>query len=236
MLQIINTGKSSAQENMDRDVDLLESLDPKGDPILHFYDWAKPAVTFGYFIKPSQFLDLGAVQRLGLDLGRRPTGGGIVFHIWDWAFSFLMPSFHPAYSINTLDNYRFVNRAVLAAVVEILPATTPILVETNFEARSEDCSHFCMARPTQYDVIYEGRKIAGAAQRRRKQGYLHQGTISLASPDVLLLKEILFSKQAVLEAMLAHSFTPNMPLERSRLLLQKSLTEKLQTALSLAAL
>jgi lipoate-protein ligase A len=44
-----------------------------------------------------------------------------------------------------------------------------------------------MARPTKYDVMLQGRKIAGAAQRKTKAGFLHQGTIALLCPDPELL-------------------------------------------------
>jgi lipoate-protein ligase A len=65
-----------------------------------------------------------------------------------------------------------------------------------------------MARPTAYDVIHQGRKIAGAAQRRRQNGYLHQGTISLALPHTEMLFDLLKSHQDVVQAMMAYSFAP----------------------------
>ena len=55
-----------------------------------------------------------------------------------------------------------------------------------------------MAKPTQYDIVYKGKKIAGAAQRKKTQGYLHQGTISLAAPQIDLLQESSFLKQRYL--------------------------------------
>jgi lipoate-protein ligase A len=168
-----------------------------------------------------------------VSLARRPTGGGIVFHIWDFAFSFLMPSGHSAFSLNTLDNYRFVNEAVLDAVKELFTLRDPVeLIPENASADALDCAHFCMARPTQYDVVYQGRKIAGAAQRRRKQGYLHQGTISLAFPDLLLLDELLLSKEEVVRAMSSYTFSPlgkDCPislLEQTRQELQMRLEQK----------
>lgn len=236
MLQVINTGRAPAQEIMDQDEALLEGLDPSGQPILHLYEWKHPSATYGYFAQPARDLDLEAAKRRGLDLAKRPTGGGIVFHIWDLAFSFLMPANHPAFSLNTLENYRFVNEAVLATMHEIFPQSPASLIEASFAPKSEECSHFCMARPTQYDVVYQGKKIAGAAQRRRKSGYLHQGTISLAPPDTALLKEVLRSKESIVEAMLAYSYVPQLPLESSRPLIQKLLTEKLERALSLLPL
>lgn len=206
MLEIIDTGIDSAEKIMRFDGNLLENLDPNGKPILHFYRWAKPSATYGYFISPEKHLDLKKAEEKGLALARRPTGGGIIFHIWDLAFSFLMPSGHPAFSENTLENYRFVNEAVLAAMKSLFPLNQAELIAEEGKSQGSECRNFCMAKPTQYDVVFEGLKVAGAAQRRRKQGYLHQGSISLAYPKVDLLKAVLLSEKEVLQAMkLTHS-------------------------------
>lgn len=235
MLQVLDTGIDSAEANMSLDAKLLEQLNPKSDPILHLYQWASPCATFGYFIRPENHLDLKKVASRNLDLARRPTGGGIVFHIWDLAFSFLMPAEHPAFSLNTLENYRYVNRIVLEVVQEFFSMkTSPDLIAHDAPALGADCTHFCMAKPTQYDVVYEGTKIAGAAQRKRKQGYLHQGTISLAYPQIDLLSDVLLSKEDVLEAMKSYSFAPlgqacgSELLQKTRKELQKFLAHKLE--------
>ena len=62
-----------------------------------------------------------------------------------------------------------------------------------------------MARPTKYDLVVGKKKIAGAAQRKMKQGFLHQGTIALQFPDLNLLDEILPSED-VREAMRQTTF------------------------------
>lgn len=209
MLQLLDTGVSDASTNMQIDETLLADLDPQADPILHFYQWAAPSATYGYFVNPQKYLDLEKARRHRLSFAKRPTGGGIVFHIWDLAFSFLMPASHPSFSLNTLENYQFVNSAVLEVMQSFFDLKEPVsLIVESFPSLSSDCQNFCMAKPTQYDVVYKGLKIAGAAQRKRKQGYLHQGTISLAFPDLDLLQEVLLSQKAVLEAMQAYTFAP----------------------------
>ena len=35
----------------------------------------------------------------------------------------------------------------------------------------------CFVEPAKFDVVQRGQKIAGAAQRRAKAGFLHQGTV-----------------------------------------------------------
>jgi lipoate-protein ligase A len=197
-MTVIDTGVADAQENMAIDAQLLAELET---PILHLYDWAQPSVTYGHFIDVKKYLKAG-----GLAVAKRPTGGGIVFHIWDLAFSFLLPAGHPQCSDNTLENYAFVNGIVLEVVQEYL-SLEPTLIPEHAPLLAPDCTHFCMARPTIYDVVHNGLKIAGAAQRRTKRGYLHQGTISLCAPDVDLLREVLLQEE-ILRAMTAYSFAP----------------------------
>lgn len=189
---------------MQRDKELLETL---GDSaILHLYDWDRPSATFGYFVDPHKLINVAKAEALGFDLARRPTGGGVVFHAWDLAFSVLVPESHPAFAKNTLDNYAFVNRAVLQAVQRFLKMRESLdLTPTDAPELDSDCGRFCMARPTKYDVMLNGRKIAGAAQRRMKQGYLHQGTIALTLPDETL-KEILLEGTRVWEAMQLNTY------------------------------
>ncbi|MDE3045979.1 MAG: lipoate--protein ligase family protein [Verrucomicrobiota bacterium] len=216
---------------MSLDAQLLAELEPGGLPILHFYDWARASATYGHFIDLKKHLDLEKVKRYRLALAKRPTGGGVVFHIWDFAFSFLMPADHPACSKNTLENYQFVNGIVLETVAEHL-ALQPSLIPEPLPALGPQCNHFCMARPTIYDVVYEGKKVAGAAQRRTRQGYLHQGTISLAFPHFGLLKEVLLSQEEVTRAMETYTFAPlgslSRPdeLKRVRVELQRLLEQK----------
>jgi lipoate-protein ligase A len=233
MLEILDTGISSAKENMSFDEKLLENLTPNENPILHLYSWARPSATYGYFIRPENHLDLTKASDHHLDLARRPTGGGIVFHIWDLAFSFLMPAGHPRFSLSTLVNYQFVNGAVLETVREYFSLTPQIIVQ-DVQTPNPDCRNFCMAKPTQYDVVYNGMKIAGAAQRKRRQGYLHQGTISLFAPKIELLADVLLSKKGIVQAMAAFTFAPVQQikeLKTTRADLQKLLADKLQIAL-----
>lgn len=212
---IIDTGVASAEENMRLDAHLLDSLSLERGPILHFYDWEEESATYGLLVDPSDFLDLAEVKKRGISLAKRPTGGGIVFHIWDLAFSVLVPSSSPLFSKNTLENYALINRAVLKAAKELLSTESdPELILGDASPFDSSCQRFCMAQPTKYDVVLGGRKIAGAAQRKTKGGFLHQGTIALKSPNLKLLRALLLPGTKVLEAIEAHTF-PLLPIETS---------------------
>jgi len=206
MWKLLDTGVASAEENMRLDAQLLEDLDPKGAALLHLYAWAQPSVTYGYFITPEKFLHMQRMQREGVFSAKRPTGGGIVFHVSDLAFSVLVPAQHSGFSENTLDNYRYVNEKVLKAVKNLLQENSMDLLPIDPIATGESCKSFCMAKPTIFDVMIQGKKIAGAAQRKRKQGFLHQGSISIALPDLSFLENVVRDPSTV-EAMQLHTHT-----------------------------
>ncbi|MCF7806695.1 MAG: hypothetical protein K9M07_04560 [Simkaniaceae bacterium] len=206
MVQIIENQMRLAQENMDLDQRLLKEIRPDSDPILHLYEWKKPSMTYGYFIDPENYLYIDKAKELGIDLGRRPTGGGMIFHIWDLAFALIIPQGHLGYSTRVLDNYRFVNQIVTAAVESFLKKSRLSLLPTDPSDPHLHVQKFCMAKPTIYDVMLDGKKVAGAAQRRKSHAFLHQGSISIGYPHIELLHQIIKSPE-VIEAMKQNSFS-----------------------------
>ena len=65
---------------------------------------------------------------------------------------------------------------------------------------------FCMAKPTKYDVMLDGKKVGGAAQRRTQHGYLHQGSIFLKPVPEEFLEQVLLPSTRVLEGMQQNSY------------------------------
>lgn len=190
-MQVIDTGKASAEENMALDVAYLESLEA---PLLHLYDWATPSITYGHFIDPSKYLCLKALEQRGIGAARRPTGGGITLHMTDYAFSILIPASHPMFSLNPLENYISINRLVMGAIREFIDDEINLAL---LHLEIDNGANFCMAKGTKYDIMLNGAKVGGAAQRRTKKGFLHQGSILLSAPDRDLLDHILLEKRIV---------------------------------------
>ena len=94
---------------MERDAALLASLQDNPRHILHFYSWERPSLTYGYFIDPKKYLNLEELEKDRIALARRPTGGGIIFHLWDMAFSLLVPKGSSLYHENPIENYKSVH-------------------------------------------------------------------------------------------------------------------------------
>ncbi len=232
--KIIETEPQTAVEIMQKDRDLLDSIHCEQSSILHLYEWKTPSITYGHFLNPQKFFSLKAVEQEGISLAKRPTGGGIIFHLWDFAFSAIVPATNPAFSQNTLENYAYINEAVLGAVQEFLQIETGIeLTPQDGELIGEGSQYFCMAKPTRYDVMVQGKKVAGAAQRKTKEGYLHQGSISLMMPSSSILKAILLPELSVVEAMNFFTFpllkqqTDLLSLTRARKQIKQLLTKHL---------
>jgi lipoate-protein ligase A len=200
--KIIETEPKNAVEIMQKDRDLLDQIHLEESPILHFYEWKGPSVTYGHFLDPLKFFSLKGIEEEGITLAKRPTGGGIIFHLSDLAFSVLVPATHHGYSQNTLENYAYINEAVLAAVQDFLQIKAGAeLTPQDGELLGAGAQYFCMAKPTRYDVMVQGKKVAGAAQRKTKGGFLHQGSISLMMPSKKILEKVLLPEFAVASAM-----------------------------------
>ena len=190
------------------DMDLLKQLSIVQQPVLHLYSWKEESATYGHFIDPKKVLDVHAAEHCGLSLAKRPTGGGVVFHLSDLAFSILMPSSHPRYSSNTLQNYAMINAMVFEAIEVFLGAKAiPDFAQADGIAKDAHARYFCMAKPTKYDVLVEGKKVGGAAQRRTRHGFLHQGTINIALPSAEYLMKVLLPGTQVLSSMLENSYS-----------------------------
>jgi lipoate-protein ligase A len=147
---------------------LLEAVGQFGAPVLRFYNWSEPAATFGYFQK---YLEIERLTPLR-PLVRRPTGGGLVPHEADWTYSLAFPVGHPWYALTARESYQRVHAWIQAAFARIGCAT-----EMAARARHERPGQCFAGGAEQFDLLWEGGKIAGAAQRRTKQGLLIQGSI-----------------------------------------------------------
>lgn len=207
--QVRDTGVASAERNMEIDAELLEAQSVRQDnrAILHLYDWSKPCATYGYFTDPLKLLSQSGIEATSLDLAKRPTGGGVIFHVTDFAFSMIIPASHPGYSVNVLDNYAFVNALVMEVIQAFSGKSLDLeLLPQEPQKAGAHARHFCMAKPTKYDVMFCGRKLGGGAQRRTRHGFLHQGSISLAFPNEAFLKQVLKADTEVFDSMRLNTF------------------------------
>ena len=161
----------SAAMNMAIDEALLETAVV---PTIRSYRWRSSALSFGYFGK---FSDV-AIYEAQRDLVRRWTGGGIVFHGDDLTYSIVIPASDPTFNESSIAIYEKIHRALCGALAGHDQGAELVTVAhhpQNGDPGSLD--NDCFANPVRADVMMDGRKIAGAAQRRTGRGLLQQGSI-----------------------------------------------------------
>src|SRR5436190_4436366 len=172
----------SAAVNMAIDEALLESTTI---PSIRFYRWRSPALSFGYFGK---FADV-AIYAREHDLVRRWTGGGIVLHEHDLTYSIVIPSRDHAFAESSIVIYESIHRALCTALNGIgeraiaASGVDPGRITIVKQAAVSASVYHCFANPVRADVMINGRKVAGAAQRRTRRGLLQQGSIQTVRID-----------------------------------------------------
>ncbi len=167
----------SAAMNMAIDQALLESAQVSS---VRFYRWFSPAVSFGY---SGKFADVSS-YRTQRDLVRRWTGGGIVFHGQDLTYSIVIPVTDPVFNESAVSIYEKIHLALRNALVAsgrgaVVTGVGDPGRGAAMEAGVTDPGYngHCFSNPAHADVLVNGRKIAGAAQRRTRRGLLQQGSI-----------------------------------------------------------
>jgi lipoyl(octanoyl) transferase len=168
----LNSGKCDPAYNMALDEALLEAVARLRSPVLRFYGWTGPAVTFGYFQKYAEVERTTSLR----PLIRRPTGGGIVPHDADWTYSLVFPPGHEWYSLKAVDGYRRIHEWIRSAFAR-LDMVTELAPKSHPAGPGQ-----CFVGYEKSDLLWHGKKIAGAAQRRNKSGLLIQGSVQPPLP------------------------------------------------------
>ena len=153
---------------------LLEHAAEIGAPVLRFYGWTEPAATFGYSQRYAEVAQWTSLR----PLIRRITGGGLVPHDADWTYSLNVPPEAEWYRLRAEESYRRLHEWVAAAF-----AAVAVAAELS-PCCAKELPGQCFAGAEKFDVLAEGRKIAGAAQKRNKLGLLIQGSVQPAKHNV----------------------------------------------------
>lgn len=163
----LDSGPCPPAFNMAVDEALLEAAARANRPVLRFYGWTEPAATFGYFQHIADVEQLTPLR----PLIRRCTGGGIVPHDADWTYSAVFPSGHEWHGLKAEQSYERIHAWIRDAfsALSVTTALAPAALKT--------APGQCFVGWEKSDLLWHGRKIAGAAQRRNRTGLMIQGSV-----------------------------------------------------------
>lgn len=209
-VRLLIDGPQSPARNMAVDEALLRLC---REPVLRFYQWSEQAVSIGYFQKLEDVPE-------GRTFIRRYTGGGLVDHAADFTYTVVTPKDHALYAMGTACSYEAIHRAVAQALEEL--GCVSVLAEKASEVESGAC----FAKPVKFDVVSGARKLAGAAQRRTREGCLHQGSVLV---DEIPFAELTAAFQKQIVPLLGGEATASSLTEEEAGLAKKLETERYRT-------
>ncbi|PAK65456.1 octanoyltransferase [Staphylococcus caprae] len=204
----INTGSLDPYYNMAMDEALLNFVS-RGeiDPVIRFYTWDPATLSIGYFQRLQKEIDIEKVKEKGFGLVRRQTGGRGVLHDKELTYSVIVPESHPNMPSTITEAYRVISQGLLEGFKN-LGFETYFAVPRSKEEREklkQPRSSVCFDAPSWYELVVEGRKIAGSAQTRQKGVILQHGSI-LQDIDIDELFDMFIFKNDRLKAKMKEAF------------------------------
>jgi lipoate-protein ligase A len=161
--------------NMAIDDALLHSVaDGRSMPILRLYRWQPATLTVGYAQTIDAGIDLSACRTRGIDVVRRPTGGRAVLHDREVTYAVMAPIGDP-FGAGVAESYQ-----VIASVLRNVLCKFGLPAElVPGQSRGQQGRAACFTAPAQHELLIDGCKVAGCAQKRRGQAFLQHGSIPL---------------------------------------------------------
>ena len=138
---------------------------------IRFYRWKPSAVSVGYFQITEREVNIEACRELGVDIVRRMTGGGAVYHDYNGELT---------YSVIVNEDHPLIPREITKSYEVLCDGIVNALGHLGIEAEFKPIN----------DIVVSGKKISGNAQTRRWGVVLQHGTI-LMSTDIRTMFKVL---------------------------------------------
>ena len=158
--------------NMAVDEMLLTQQRDGPQAVLRFYRWSVPTLSLGYFQRYEN--RLGHQASASCSVVRRASGGGAILHDRELTYSLVWPE-RNRFSSHGQALYDVVHEGLVACLREtgISAGLRPSVTKT------EDQPFLCFQRKASGDVLLDGHKVAGSAQRRLHGALLQHGSLLL---------------------------------------------------------
>lgn len=147
-------------------------------PTFRCYGFDPAGITIGYF---QRFEDVFPLREAcpGSVLVRRVTGGGAIAHDGDLTFSIVARPDDPIFSGPIESSYERIHDAVADSLASLGAGASRRRREAVASDSHRDRDPICFHKATRYDLVANGRKLVGSAQRRTRERVLHHGSIPL---------------------------------------------------------
>ena len=173
--RLISSNTSSAKINMATDDALVKSYEESDKPILRLYSW-EDSFTLGVSQKLEDYTHLKEYKN---NCAKRITGGGVLFHGHDLSYCLILP-------VDYMKNLS-VKESYEKICTFLLNFYKNIGLDAKYAKDDENItlskSEFCQIGFEAYDIIVNGLKIGGNAQKRSKKFIFQHGSIPIRKVD-----------------------------------------------------
>jgi lipoate-protein ligase A len=225
----------NAAFNMAADRFLLELASDRKTALLRLYSWDPPAISLGCMQRAGAILDKKTMNESGIEWVSRPTGGRAVLHWNDLTYAFAFPPDIDGFGRTINQSY-----AVVSSCLRHGLALAGIVSETHdssmeYSAAKRNMRLPCFLSPNRNEIMVQGKKLVGSAQKRTTYAVLQHGSIPLDGsfrrlPEFLSLSQEERTRQRLLlekKCICVNEVNPTVDYEKLSACLIKSFTKVL---------
>jgi len=173
----IDTGTAAGAFQMAADQTLLEMADETGQPLMRVYQWDPWCISLGYH-QSRESIDENSCRKRGVEVVRRPTGGRAVYHAHEVTYAVIIPKESEFYRENLTALYELISAGLVRGLQKLG-------VQAELQKRKIDLNlHYkksmsvsCFSAAARNEILVNGKKLVGSAQRHLSWGMLQHGSI-----------------------------------------------------------
>lgn len=177
--RFIDTKIGSAYWNMAVDEALLEGFRDGDLPILRLYGWEN-ALSVGKFLNISKSVNMKKIEHQKIPVVRRMSGGGVLVHGGDLSYTLILPR-ESLKDRGVKESYHHLC-GFLLRLYEMLRYPADFVRDSQC---NEVKSDICLAGNETYDILINGDKMGGNAQRHTRHALFQHGSIPMRLDEAL---------------------------------------------------
>jgi len=158
------------------DAQMYAQYQQDGIGVFRVYQWQSPAFTYGVAQSPEEGVAVNRCLDGGVAFVKRITGGGTLFHDDELTYSFVCSKEDVREPEHIFVSYRTICAFLIRFYVSLGLQASFALEDPDFKNKCAP-KQLCSASFEKYDIVINGKKIGGNAQRRRKQMIFQHGSI-----------------------------------------------------------
>ena len=158
------------------DKNMLSRYLEDGIPAFRVYRWASPSFTYGFSQDPQKAVDMFRCASDNIEVARRITGGGILFHDDEITYSLVCGKEDIGEPRGVFVSYRETCSFLISFYRSLGLHASFAFESPDFKKRSP-AHEFCSASHEKFDIVVNGRKIGGNAQKRTRRAIFQHGSV-----------------------------------------------------------